>query len=144
MPFFFTCEQCQAAVKPLPDNCYVFGSYGSVPYPSQQVWRPSVCHADASVGTVHRHHAPEWQNILRIRVPEILPKDKHRVWVVHRNLVRKFSVSGLSQLQAFGLATTMAGNWASSPRSPTLRSIRSTSSDEGIFSDVSRIRTHPA
>jgi hypothetical protein len=83
MPFFFTCEQCQAAVKPLPDNCYVFGSYGSVPYPSQQVWRPSVCHADASVGTVHRHHAPEWQNILRIRVPEILPKDKHRVWVVH-------------------------------------------------------------
>jgi hypothetical protein len=34
--FFFTCEQCQATVKPLPGDCCVFCSYGSVPCPPEQ------------------------------------------------------------------------------------------------------------
>jgi hypothetical protein len=31
--YFFTCDQCGTALRPLTGDCCVFCSYGSVPYP---------------------------------------------------------------------------------------------------------------
>lgn len=34
--FFYECEGCGARIRPLPGDCCVFCSYGTVPYPSIQ------------------------------------------------------------------------------------------------------------
>lgn len=34
--FFYQCEQCKAMLKPLPGDCCVFCSYGTVKCPSRQ------------------------------------------------------------------------------------------------------------
>ena len=39
--FFYECEQCKAVLRPLPGDCCVYCSYGSVPCPSVQVRRAS-------------------------------------------------------------------------------------------------------
>jgi hypothetical protein len=35
--FFFTCSRCGTNLRPLPGDCCVFCSYGSVPCPPKQV-----------------------------------------------------------------------------------------------------------
>ena len=37
--FFYECEQCKAVLRPLPGDCCVFCSYGSVPCPPVQATR---------------------------------------------------------------------------------------------------------
>lgn len=34
--YFYTCEQCKIVLKPKPDDCCVFCSYGTVPCPPIQ------------------------------------------------------------------------------------------------------------
>ena len=34
--FFYECEQCKTVLRPLPGDCCVYCSYGSVPCPSVQ------------------------------------------------------------------------------------------------------------
>ncbi|MGH2644457.1 MAG: GDCCVxC domain-containing (seleno)protein [Chitinophagaceae bacterium] len=34
--YFYQCEQCKTIVKPLPGDCCVFCSYGTVKCPSKQ------------------------------------------------------------------------------------------------------------
>ncbi|WP_081630065.1 GDCCVxC domain-containing (seleno)protein [Thiomonas sp. FB-6] len=34
--FFYECEQCKTVLRPLPGDCCVFCSYGSVPCPPVQ------------------------------------------------------------------------------------------------------------
>lgn len=37
--WFYECEQCHAVLKPLPGDCCVYCSYGSVPCPPIQLQR---------------------------------------------------------------------------------------------------------
>ncbi len=39
--FFYECQQCKAVLRPLPGDCCVYCSYGSVPCPSVQLQRAS-------------------------------------------------------------------------------------------------------
>ena len=57
---------------------------------------------------------------------------------------RSSSVGRTCRLAALAVPTTTAGDCASSPRSPALRSIRYTSSAGGISSEVSSSSTQPA
>ena len=35
--FFYECTKCKALLKPLPSDCWVYCSYGSVPCPPVQI-----------------------------------------------------------------------------------------------------------
>ena len=37
--FFYECQQCKVVLRPLPGDCCVYCSYGSVPCPSVQLRR---------------------------------------------------------------------------------------------------------
>lgn len=41
--FFYECENCKAILKPKPNDCCVFCSYGSVPCPTLQQGNTKCC-----------------------------------------------------------------------------------------------------